>query len=87
MKVFQAAKIWMEYHKANSKKNTIRAYTWILIKFCDQFGDSEMPKTSSSPVLRGEGKLTWLAHWQTGPVEAVTPLFTSESLASFRNSP
>jgi hypothetical protein len=36
MKISQAAKIWMEYHKANSKKNTIRAYKWVINRYCDQ---------------------------------------------------
>ena len=52
MKVLQAAKIWIEYHTANSKENTIRAYKWIIGKFCDQFGDSDLTELSSDQILQ-----------------------------------
>ena len=38
MKISQAAKIWIDYHVTNSKKNTVRAYRWIINKFCADFG-------------------------------------------------
>ena len=41
MKISQAAKIWIDYHVTNSKKNTVRAYRWIINKFCVDFGEEE----------------------------------------------
>ena len=35
MKIQEAGKFWLEYHKVNSKKNTIVAYEWILSNFCN----------------------------------------------------
>jgi hypothetical protein len=38
MRISQAAKIWIDYHVTNSKKNTVRAYRLIINKFCADFG-------------------------------------------------
>ena len=32
MKILEAAKLWMEYHKSHSKENSIRAYKLVLSK-------------------------------------------------------
>ena len=37
MKVSEAAKLWLEYHKCHSKENSIRAYKLVLTKFCQEF--------------------------------------------------
>jgi len=42
MQVSEAAKVCLEYHRGNSKKNTIKAYEMILTKFCRQFGDRNL---------------------------------------------
>ncbi len=42
MKISQAAKIWIDYHVTNSKKNTVRAYRWIINRFCADFGGEEL---------------------------------------------
>ena len=42
MQVSEAAKVCLEYHRANSKENTIKAYEMILTKFCLKFGDSDL---------------------------------------------
>ena len=51
MKISQAAKIWIEYHVTNSKKNTVRAYRWIIDKFCTDFGGEKLTELSSEKVL------------------------------------
>ena len=33
MKVAQAVDFWLEYHKANSQKNTVRVYEELIFKF------------------------------------------------------
>ena len=42
MQVSEAARVCLEYHRTNSKKNTIKAYEMILSKFCGQFGDRDL---------------------------------------------
>ena len=39
MKVSKAATIWIDYHKAHSKKNTVRSYQPIIDRFCLEIGD------------------------------------------------
>ena len=52
MKISQAAKIWIDHHVTNSKKNTVRAYNWIINKFCANFGGEELAELSSEKVLQ-----------------------------------
>ena len=49
MKISEAAKIWIDYHVTNSKKNTVRAYRWIINKFCADFGGIELTPTLQKP--------------------------------------
>ena len=42
MKVSKAAKIWIDFHRTHSKKNTTRAYKSLISKFCKDFGDYEI---------------------------------------------
>jgi hypothetical protein len=51
IKVEQAISLYQEYHKVNSKKNTIDAYRDTLSKFCDEFGGRELESLSSEEVL------------------------------------
>jgi hypothetical protein len=38
MNVSQTSKIWLDYHRAHSKKNTVRAYEFTIAKFNQNFG-------------------------------------------------
>lgn len=40
------------------KKNTIRAYTWVINKFCDHFGDSELTELSPDQILQYLNRIT-----------------------------
>ena len=51
MKVSQAAKLWLEYHNVNSKKNTSRAYELTMSKFVPQFHDTHLNTLMSDEVL------------------------------------
>ncbi len=44
--------------KPIQKKNTIRAYNWVVNKFCDQFGDSELTELSSDQILQYLNRIT-----------------------------
>jgi hypothetical protein len=47
MKVFQATKSFLDYHRVNSKKNTLRNYLFLLNEFSGQFGDMEAESLTS----------------------------------------
>jgi integrase/recombinase XerD len=51
MKILEAKKCFFDYHRINSKANTIRNYELLLPRFCDQFGDRELESISSEEVL------------------------------------
>ena len=51
MKVSQAAIFWLNYHRANSSKNTIRAYKELLERFCQENGDKDLKELTSDEVL------------------------------------
>ena len=51
MQVFEAAKICLEYHRTNSKKNTIKAYEMILTKFCRQFGERDIYNITTDDAI------------------------------------
>jgi len=49
MLLSQGINVCMEYHRSNSRENTIRAYEFVLGRLCDQFKDREM---DLSPLRR-----------------------------------
>ena len=49
MKVLEAKKCFFDYHRINSKTNTIRNYEFLLPRFCDQFGDRQLESITSEP--------------------------------------
>jgi len=51
MRVLQAGALCLEYHKSNSRQNTIRGYEAILSKFCRQFADRNLKEITSNDVL------------------------------------
>ena len=51
MKVSKAAKIWIDYHKTHSKKNTVRSYQSVIDRFCQDFGDCEIDQVTPDEVL------------------------------------
>ena len=51
MKVSQAITFWLNYHRANSSKNTIRAYEELLARFCHGNGEKVLNELTSDKVL------------------------------------
>jgi integrase len=51
MKVSEAKKCFFDYHRINSKPNTIRNYELLLFKFCDQLGHRNLESITSEEVL------------------------------------
>ncbi len=58
MKVSQATKSFLDYHRVNSKKNTLRNYLFLLTGFSNQFGDREAQSLTSEEILSFLGHLT-----------------------------
>ena len=51
MKVSQAVTFWINYHRANSRDNTIRAYRELLERFCHENGEKDLQELTSDEVL------------------------------------
>jgi len=51
MKVTKAVNYFLDYHKANSKKNTTRNQSFILNRFQNQFSDRELDSITSNEIL------------------------------------
>ena len=51
MKVSQAVDFHLQYHRANSKKNTIKTCEFVLTRFCAHFGKRDLASISHEDVL------------------------------------
>ena len=51
MKLSKAAKIWIDYHKTHSKKNTVRSYRAIIERFIQEFGDGPVDQATPEQIL------------------------------------
>ena len=58
MNVSQASKIWLEYHRAHSKHNTIRAYEFTMEKFNQNFANLNLNEMSTDDILDFMAKIT-----------------------------
>lgn len=51
MKVSEAVKFFLEYHKSNSKENTVRSYMLVLSKFSEEFGSADLEEMTTEKML------------------------------------
>jgi site-specific recombinase XerD len=51
MNVTQASKIWLDYHRAHSKQNTVRAYEFTIAKFNQNFANLNLHEVSTDDIL------------------------------------
>ena len=51
MVVSKTAEILLDYHRAHSKNNTVRAYEWTIGKFCEEYGDTDLLDLSVDNIL------------------------------------
>jgi integrase/recombinase XerD len=51
MEVSRAVQLWLEYHKSNSRDNTLRAHEAIFAKFCQEFGGRALDELTTDEVL------------------------------------
>jgi integrase/recombinase XerD len=50
MKVSKAVQLWLDYHKANSRKNTVQTYEGTISKFVHAFGGAEIAAINTEDV-------------------------------------
>jgi Phage integrase, N-terminal SAM-like domain len=80
MQVYEAVKIWLEYHKTNSKEKTLRTYRTILLKFRDEFGERSLEDLTSEEILSFLGRVTDGAKQLTKRSDTPSsPLFSTSS--------
>jgi integrase len=58
MIISQAAKIWLDYHRAHSRENTIRAYEFTVTKFTQNFENLNLNEVSTDDILDFMTKIT-----------------------------
>jgi len=51
MRVSEASRCFLDYHKINSKTNTVRNYEFVFTRFCNQFGDRELESLTNEDIL------------------------------------
>jgi len=51
MRVSEASRLFLEYHKSHSKENSLRAYKLVLSKLCVDFGDENLGQITTERVL------------------------------------
>jgi len=51
MRVSEASGCFLDYHRMNSKENTVRNYELVFRRFSDQFGDRELGSISPDEIL------------------------------------
>ena len=51
MNVSQASKIWLDYHRAHSRHNTIKAYEFTISKFNQNFANLNLQEVTTDDVL------------------------------------
>jgi hypothetical protein len=58
MKLSKGTKIWIDYHKTHSKKNTVRSYRAIIERFIQEFGDGPVEQVTPVQILTYLNRLT-----------------------------
>ena len=58
MNVSRAAQIWLDYHRAHSKENTIRNYEFIITKSCHKFEDLDLNEVSTNDIMDFMNQIT-----------------------------
>jgi site-specific recombinase XerD len=58
MKVSNAVKLCLEYHKSHSKENTVRAYKMILTQLCEEFEAENLENITTERILSFLNRIT-----------------------------
>ena len=58
MQVSEAARLCLEYHKAHSKENSMKAYLLVLSKLCEEFGAEQIESVTTDRILSFLNRIT-----------------------------
>ena len=58
MKLSQAAKLFLTYHKAHSKENSVRAYTLVIAQLLEEFGGENTEEVTTERILSFLSRIT-----------------------------
>jgi len=58
MKLSQAAKLFLTYHKAHSKENSVRAYTLVIAQLLEEFGGENTEEITTEKMLSFLSRIT-----------------------------
>jgi hypothetical protein len=58
MQVSEATRLWLEYHRSHSKKNSTRAYKLVLTHLCEEFGATDLKEITTERVLSFLNRIT-----------------------------
>ncbi len=58
MRVSEAARLCLEYHKSHSKEHTTKAYNLILSKLCEEFGGEDLKEMTTDRILSFLNQIT-----------------------------
>lgn len=85
MKVSKAARLWINYHKANSQLSTVQAYEGTISKFVDVFGRRDMDAVSTDEFQEFLEELTEGRKQQTKKIRYshIKPFSTGKAGAVF----
>ncbi|HUV59849.1 MAG TPA: site-specific integrase [Desulfatiglandales bacterium] len=51
MRVSEASRCFLDYHRINSKTNTVRNYQFVFTRFCSELGDRELESLTNEEIL------------------------------------
>jgi len=58
MKISEAAKLFLTYHKAHSKENSVRAYNLVLKQLVEEFGSENLEEITTERILPFVNQIT-----------------------------
>ena len=51
MRVSETSRCFLDYHRINSKTNTVRNYQFVFTRFCSELGDRELGSITPDDIL------------------------------------
>ena len=58
MKISEASKLFLEYHRSHSKENSVRAYKLVIHQLCEEFGTESLENITTKKMLSFINRIT-----------------------------
>ena len=58
MKISEASKLFLEYHRSHSKENSVRAYMLVIHQLCEEFGTESLESITTGNMLSFLNRIT-----------------------------